>query len=222
MSPFKVPLGVLKLFESIRRNCFNGVDKLERKMAWISWNKVLASKKYGALGVSSFYALNRALLFKWVWRFFSHGSCLWMRFIIAIYGKNGALNSSSSLSKCSPWLDIIHEVTVLRTKGINLLDLIRKKVGNGLNTLFWEDHWLDDLALKHKFPRLYALDKYKQITVVEKINHASIVDTFRRPPRGGPEKEQLDFLLSRMDGLILINIPDHWVWSLEATGEFFC
>ncbi|GJY95083.1 hypothetical protein Tco_0511444 [Tanacetum coccineum] len=46
-----------------------------------------------------------------------------------------------------------------------------------------------------------------------------MVDTFRRPPRGGAEEEQLGFLLSRMDGLILTNIPDHWVWSLEAIGE---
>ncbi|GJW89780.1 hypothetical protein Tco_0167333 [Tanacetum coccineum] len=90
-------------------------------------------------------------------------------------------------------LDIIREVTVLRTKGINLLDLIRKKVGNGLNTLIWEDPQLVDLALKHKFPRLYALENYKQITVVEKINHASMVDTFRRHPRGGAEEEQLAF-----------------------------
>ncbi|GKB86101.1 hypothetical protein Tco_0958373 [Tanacetum coccineum] len=98
--------------------------------------------------------------------------------------------------------------TVLRTKGINLLDLIRKKVGKGINTLFWEDPWLDDLALKHKFSRLYALDNYKQITIVEKINHAFMVDTFRRPPRGGAEEEQLGLLLSRMDGLILTNILD--------------
>ncbi|GJS26299.1 ribonuclease H-like domain-containing protein [Tanacetum coccineum] len=81
-----------------------------------------------------------------------------------------SLNSPSSLSKRSPWLDIIREVTVLRTKCINLLDFIRKKVSSGLNTLFWEDRWLDDLALKHKLLRLYVLDKYKQITIVEKIN----------------------------------------------------
>ncbi|GJS12971.1 RNA-directed DNA polymerase, eukaryota [Tanacetum coccineum] len=133
------------------------------------------------------------------------------RFIKSIYGEDGALNSPSSLSKRSPWLDIIREVIVLRTKGINLLDSIRKKVGNGLTTLFWEDPWLDDLALKHKFSRLYAFDNYKQITVVKKINHTSMVDTFRRPPRGGAEEEQLGFLLCRMDGLILTNIPDHWV-----------
>ncbi|GJS85216.1 RNA-directed DNA polymerase, eukaryota [Tanacetum coccineum] len=112
-------------------------------------------------------------------------------FIKAIYGEDSSLNSSSSLSKRSSWLDIIRE-----------------------------DPWLDDLALKHKFPRLYALDNYKQITVVEKINHASMVDTFCRPPRGGAEEEQLGFLLSRMNGLILTNIPNYWVWSLETTGEF--
>ncbi|GJY94006.1 RNA-directed DNA polymerase, eukaryota, reverse transcriptase zinc-binding domain protein [Tanacetum coccineum] len=189
-------------------------------MTWISWNKVLASKKYGGLRVSSFYALNRAFLFKWDWRFFSHGSCLWTRFIKAICGEDGALNSPSSLSKRSAWLDIIREVTILRTKGINHLYLILKKVGNGLNTLFWKDPLLEDLALKHKFPRLYALDNYKQITVFEKINHAFMVDTFRRPPRGGAEEEQLGFLLSRMNGLILTNIPDRWGWSLEATREF--
>ncbi|GJZ56604.1 hypothetical protein Tco_0611797 [Tanacetum coccineum] len=64
MSILKVPSGVLKLLESIRRNFFNEVDESERKMDWISWNKVLASKKYDGLRVSNFYALNRALLFK--------------------------------------------------------------------------------------------------------------------------------------------------------------
>ncbi|GJZ10711.1 hypothetical protein Tco_0545470 [Tanacetum coccineum] len=47
-----------------------------------------------------------------------------------------------------------------------------------------------------------------------------MVDTFCRPPKGGAEAEQIGFLLSRMDGLILINIPDRWVWSLEAASEF--
>ncbi|GJW74000.1 RNA-directed DNA polymerase, eukaryota [Tanacetum coccineum] len=47
-----------------------------------------------------------------------------------------------------------------------------------------------------------------------------MVDTFRRPHRDGADEEQLGFLLSRMDGLLLTNIPDRWVWSLEATGEF--
>ncbi|GKE16345.1 RNA-directed DNA polymerase, eukaryota [Tanacetum coccineum] len=61
MSIFKVPIGVLNKLESIRRNFFNGVDGTVRKMAWIGWNKVLASKHNGGLRVSSYFAINRAL-----------------------------------------------------------------------------------------------------------------------------------------------------------------
>nr|GEX82242.1 RNA-directed DNA polymerase, eukaryota [Tanacetum cinerariifolium] len=50
----------------IRRNFLNGVDKNDRKIHWIAWKKVLAAKK-GGLGVSSYFAYNRALLFKWYW-----------------------------------------------------------------------------------------------------------------------------------------------------------
>ncbi|GKF47775.1 hypothetical protein Tco_0137577, partial [Tanacetum coccineum] len=62
------------------------VPKAERKITWVQWAKVLASKKYGGLGVSSFFALNRALLFKWVWRFISQDNSLWFRFITALHG----------------------------------------------------------------------------------------------------------------------------------------
>nr|GFA58575.1 RNA-directed DNA polymerase, eukaryota [Tanacetum cinerariifolium] len=65
MSIYKVPKGVLKEMEAIRCNFFNGVDPAKRKITWVSWDKFLASKKNGSLGVSSFHALNRALLLKW-------------------------------------------------------------------------------------------------------------------------------------------------------------
>nr|GEX48275.1 RNA-directed DNA polymerase, eukaryota [Tanacetum cinerariifolium] len=141
MSIFKFPLGALKLLESIRRNFVNRVDGSKIKMAWISWNKILPSKKYSGLIVSSIYALNRAFLFKWVWRFFF----------------------SWFLS-----MDEIHN-----------------------SYLCWQ-----------------------------KIDHASMVDTFRHPPRGGAEEEQLTFLLSHIGGLILTNISNRWVWSIEDTDEF--
>ncbi|GKA86553.1 RNA-directed DNA polymerase, eukaryota [Tanacetum coccineum] len=65
MSIFKVPKGVLKVMESIRSNFFKGASLSEKKISWIAWDKVLASKKKGGLGVSSYFALNRALLLKW-------------------------------------------------------------------------------------------------------------------------------------------------------------
>nr|GEW96560.1 RNA-directed DNA polymerase, eukaryota [Tanacetum cinerariifolium] len=78
----------------------------EEKISWVKWSKVLSPKKHGGLGVSSFYALNRALLFKWVWRFISQGKSLWARVISSIHGSN---LQDHALSHASPWSSIIRE-----------------------------------------------------------------------------------------------------------------
>ncbi|GJY75790.1 RNA-directed DNA polymerase, eukaryota [Tanacetum coccineum] len=99
MSLFKVPAGILKDLKSIR------------------------------LGVASFYSTNRALLFKWIWRVFNDGSSLCSRFIKAIHGVRGAMDSQSVPTRGS------------KLKGIDLLALMKRKLGNGENTLFWDDIW---------------------------------------------------------------------------------
>ncbi|GJY44030.1 RNA-directed DNA polymerase, eukaryota [Tanacetum coccineum] len=96
-----------------------------RKISWVKWTKVLASKKYGGLGVSSFYALNRALLFRWVWRFLSHDNSLWFRFISAMHGSSFQIRSSFH---CSNWLSIIREVSALKLQGIDFLSHCKRRV----------------------------------------------------------------------------------------------
>ncbi|GKB16780.1 RNA-directed DNA polymerase, eukaryota [Tanacetum coccineum] len=196
MSSFKVPKGVLSKMESIRRNFFNGVENAEKKMSLIGWNKILASKKNGGLGVSSFFAYNRALLFKWIWRFLANGASLWSRFISAIYGIRGALDNSSSYSRRSPWLDIVNEVRKLASKGIDLLSLVKKKVGNGEATSFWNDVWLGDFPLKQTYPRLYFLELDKHVSVASKLRANSLISSFWWSPRSGIEEEQLLLLIS--------------------------
>ncbi|GJZ36221.1 hypothetical protein Tco_0582038, partial [Tanacetum coccineum] len=76
MSLYKIPKSVLHSLEAIRRNFFNGTSEGDRRITWVKWLKVLASKINGGLGVSSFYALNRGLLAKWMWRFLSREKSL--------------------------------------------------------------------------------------------------------------------------------------------------
>ncbi|GKC09900.1 hypothetical protein Tco_1001510 [Tanacetum coccineum] len=64
MSLYRVPKTVLNMMESLRSKFFNGSDGGDKKITWIKWTKVLAAKKNGGLGVSSFFALNRDLLFR--------------------------------------------------------------------------------------------------------------------------------------------------------------
>nr|GEU98515.1 RNA-directed DNA polymerase, eukaryota [Tanacetum cinerariifolium] len=94
LSIYKTPVGVLRKMESIRRRFFNGADINENKISMICWEKIMASRKKGGLGISSFFAQNHALLFKWIWRFRSKDSSLWYRVIKAMYGDCGALDNT--------------------------------------------------------------------------------------------------------------------------------
>ena len=220
MSIYKVPIGVLNNLESLRLNFFNGVDSNERKLSMCSWKKILASKNKGGLGISSLFAFNRALLFKWMWRFISHDSSLWSRFIKAMYGNDGSIDNPRALSRKSPWSDIIKEISALALKGINLLSFIKKKVGNGEHTRFWEDVWLEDLPLMTTFPRLYALENVKQISVASKLMDSSLSSSFRRHPRGGIEEEQFLILVEKISLVLLSNSLDRWRWTLTSFGMF--
>nr|GEX04891.1 RNA-directed DNA polymerase, eukaryota [Tanacetum cinerariifolium] len=166
----KMPNAVLHMLESIHRNFFNGVHYDERKITWVKWSRILASKKYGGLGVSSFHALNRALLFKWIWRFISGDNSLWCRFIKAMHGNN--LFKSSNF-RSSNWFTIVREVFRLKDCGVDLLSHCHRRVRNGLCTKFWKDLWIGDTLLCELFPRIYALETNKDALVAEKLHSVS-------------------------------------------------
>nr|GEV95530.1 RNA-directed DNA polymerase, eukaryota [Tanacetum cinerariifolium] len=81
-----------------------------KKSIWVRWNNVLASKEKGGLGVSSLFTLNRALLFKWVWRFFTQKETLWARVISAIHGVDGGFGSAKKSGQAYIWYSIIKEM----------------------------------------------------------------------------------------------------------------
>ncbi|GKC96165.1 RNA-directed DNA polymerase, eukaryota [Tanacetum coccineum] len=67
MSLYSMPITVQKRLESIRNRFFIGGDSDDKKITWVKWNSCLASKAMGGLGIGSTFALNVALLFKWIW-----------------------------------------------------------------------------------------------------------------------------------------------------------
>nr|GEU47367.1 RNA-directed DNA polymerase, eukaryota, reverse transcriptase zinc-binding domain protein [Tanacetum cinerariifolium] len=192
MSMFKVPMQVLQKLESIRAIFFNGTDVNSRKPSWVRWKNVMAarffndtdvnsrnpswvrwksvmaSKDVGGLGVSSLFALNRALMFKWVWRFISQKTSLWARVNSALHSDAGKI-------------------------GLDLLSFINPKLGNGLNTSFWDVPWRGDTDFKELAPRIYALESLKV---------------------------QLELLQDLMHGCMLSNSNDNWSWSLDGGGDF--
>nr|GEY62091.1 putative RNA-directed DNA polymerase, eukaryota, reverse transcriptase zinc-binding domain protein [Tanacetum cinerariifolium] len=203
MSMFKVPTGTLRTLESIRGKFFNGHEISIKKASWVQWNKVLAPKVNGGLGVSSLYALNRGLMFKWVWRFLSHDFTLWTRVIKAIHGDDGNIDGVPRNGVNSCWTNIINEIKVLAKKGINLMTFMRMKLGNKVSTLFWDDGCCEGGRLKDRFPRAYALETCKRITVGNKLVHPNLTHSFPRDPRGGIKQSQAEELAAMLHSVIL-------------------
>ncbi|GJU03526.1 RNA-directed DNA polymerase, eukaryota, reverse transcriptase zinc-binding domain protein [Tanacetum coccineum] len=209
MSMFKVPSGILRILESIRCHFFNGHDMSSKKGSWVQWNKVLAPKDK-----------NRGLMFKWVWRFLSQDSSLWSRVIKAIHGGDGNIGVVSNNGTKYVWMNIVSEINVLSKMGINLMEFLRIKLGNRESTLFWEDSWCEGGRLKDRFPRAYALESCKDVTVRNKLVQPNLLFSFRRIPRGGVEQTQMNELVALMQPVILSPMQDRRTWMLNSSGEF--
>ncbi|GJT48902.1 RNA-directed DNA polymerase, eukaryota [Tanacetum coccineum] len=196
------------------------LSKWKMKTLSIGGRLTLLKSVLEGLGVSSFYALNRALLFKWVWRFRTQQSALWNNVIKGIHGEDGKLGKHVRNQQPSLWLDIVKEVHQLQSQGTDLLGFMHRKIGNVEDTRFWEDKWRGDNTFKSDYPRMYALETQKNVSVASKISHADILCSFRRAPRGGVKESQFFHLVKNVEGVTFVDMKDRWRWSLEGCGDF--
>nr|GFA52616.1 RNA-directed DNA polymerase, eukaryota [Tanacetum cinerariifolium] len=173
MSMFKVPKTVLQTMEAIRARFFNGADVKSRNYCWVSWKKVMASKDTGGLVVASLFVLNRAFMFKWVWRFITQKNSLWAHVIKAIHDDDDKIGKNVNPSYPSIWLSIIQEAGVLKSQ---------------------------DVAFKDLMPRLYMLENMKDVQVATKLSHKDLEWSFRRKSRSGVEHHQLIMLQEKIEG----------------------
>ncbi|GJR45763.1 hypothetical protein Tco_1313866 [Tanacetum coccineum] len=119
-------------------------------------------------------------MFKWVWRFYSQNSSLWARVMKAIHGDDGRIGKDIKACNQSCWLNIVNEINVLKNQGINFLDFMHLKLGNGDNISFWNDNWIGGNTLKNLYPRIYALENSKQVTVCAKLADIALDASFRK------------------------------------------
>nr|GEY50841.1 RNA-directed DNA polymerase, eukaryota [Tanacetum cinerariifolium] len=158
------------------------------------------------LGASPIYNMS---LFK-----VPHGVLKAMEVIRVLYGSSIDLHPSNFSSN---WCFIVRELQHLKEKGFDFWAHCKKRIGNGAATRFWYDHWIGELPLYAKFPRLFALELIKDVLVAFKINY-SIESSFRRKVRSGCEHMQLTELLTLLEPISLSISNDRWYCDLVGDG----
>ena len=91
-------------------------------------------------------------------------------------------------------------------------------IGDGADTLFWMDPWLDRRPLSSKFPALFAICSDLMILVADAATHGSWDIQFRRnfvPIEEVRWEEMRDSL-----PLSLSDTPDQVAWAISPSGSF--
>nr|GEU30543.1 RNA-directed DNA polymerase, eukaryota [Tanacetum cinerariifolium] len=123
------------------------------------------------------------------------------------------------MSRHEAWEDVVANLRKRLSKWKAKTLSIGGRLGDGFKSMFWIDRWKGDKYFRDVFPRLFALELNKQVSVIEKLSFDLVV-SFRRVVRKGAEKQQVSDLSSLIASVLLAPIPDRWVFSLASDGSF--
>ncbi|KAK6131702.1 hypothetical protein DH2020_034499 [Rehmannia glutinosa] len=136
MSCFRLPDNILHKIQSMAAQFFWGGSENDRKLHWVSWNKIARSKDKGGLGFRHLRAFNLALLAKQAWRLLTQPSNLLSRILRAKYFPAGSFLDANLGSRPSwSWRSILESRVVLSLGA-------RKLVRSGRQTRIWTDPWI--------------------------------------------------------------------------------
>ncbi|XP_057798040.1 uncharacterized protein LOC131014167 [Salvia miltiorrhiza] len=165
-----IPKAVIKELNSLFSKFLWGGGTQTGGITWFKWNALCLNKDSGGLGFRNIDWFNKVLLSKWLWRFLGEGKALWVRVIKSIYGElewgeGGECSVVGRGGQKGWWQKIVDKEGGMRDRWF--INNLRRRIGDGLETSFWEDVWAVDKPLKFVFPRLYNLSLNKKRLVGE-------------------------------------------------------
>jgi len=185
---------------------FKAIDKIRRAFLWrgrkeakgghclIAWPIVCRSRELGGLGIADLKALSIALKARWPWLKRSEPSKPWANLPIQVSREVAGLISVAVITE----------------------------VGNGSNTLFWEDKWLDGKRIQDITPLVYALvpKSSSRRTVLKALTEEKWTEDIQGEIGSTALIQYLE-LWDILNGVELNEeIPDKHIWRLSTSGKY--
>ncbi|XP_024178198.1 uncharacterized protein LOC112184155 [Rosa chinensis] len=136
MNCFELPKHLCHEMHRLMARFWWGEFGEERKIHWVAWEKLCASKKEGGLGFRDMHLFNIALLAKQGWRLICRPDSLLAQVLKARYfPQTDFMQAELHKGASFTWRSILKGRDLLR-KGL------RFQVGNGENISVWNDPWV--------------------------------------------------------------------------------
>ncbi|KAL4578421.1 hypothetical protein LXL04_014544 [Taraxacum kok-saghyz] len=192
MSIFKAPQGILDELERIRRSFIWGNEDTKKKIHWVEWSKVIASKKDGGLGVGSIKAQNLALLTKWWWRLINEENSLWKKVVSKIHNlASKPVTYIARRTSAGVWCNIAKAKHNLNDFDIDWQKLFYLIPRSNVKILFWKDVWCGDTNFQVRFPRLFLFEAVKICKLKCRISTTGFSWRWKQSPSSPTELNEL-------------------------------
>ncbi|GAU39871.1 hypothetical protein TSUD_69190 [Trifolium subterraneum] len=205
-----------------------GGAKLDRKIAWVRWDKVCRPKSDGGLGIRDLRAVNLTLLGKWRWKVLSGGQGIWRDIIFARYGflypsPHFGGRPSGFRGASLWWKDVSLLGTSVEVASDWFSDGVVKRVGDGNLSSFWFDPWVGGIPLKTRYQRLFQVSE-QQLNLVDDMGNwldgEWHWDFIWKRELSVWETELLQSLLSVVVNPSLLGATDSWSWRHDSSRTF--
>lgn len=208
MSCFELPVSLCKRIQSVLTRFWWDDKEGERKISWISWDKMTLPKGLGGLGFRDIQAFNHALLAKISWRILTKPDCLLARVLLGKYCHKASFLKTPSASAISHgWRGILAGRDLL-------LQHLGKAIGDGESTNLWTDSWINPETNLKPIGPVFLIDK-----------DLMVADVLSREKKEWNEA-RINNLLPELATYILalkpslLGAPDTFIWPLDKSGQY--
>jgi hypothetical protein len=177
------------------------------RSALAAWSMITQPKRNGGLGVVRLETQNKALLLKFMYKFFNNHDLPWVNLVWNNYYRTNRLPSCSNIG--SFWWKSL--LSLLQ----DFKGMVAPTIGNGRTILFWEDLWNKGIPAQ-QYPELFSFACNTKLSIKDAKQKEHLLELFQLPLSVQAYEQYLE--LNETWGQIRVtNTKDTWklIWGSE-------